>query len=41
MGGVPGGFIAVNPGNGREWGESGLQEFLELRAIIGYKPVEE
>jgi aldehyde dehydrogenase (NAD+) len=23
-------------GNGREWGESGLQEFLELKAILGY-----
>ena len=23
-------------GNGREWGEAGLQEFLELKAIFGY-----
>ena len=23
-------------GNGREWGESGLEEFLELKAILGY-----
>ena len=23
-------------GNGREWGESGLEEFLELKAIFGY-----
>jgi aldehyde dehydrogenase (NAD+) len=23
-------------GNGREWGESGLQEFLELKAVFGY-----
>ncbi len=23
-------------GNGREWGEAGLQEFLELKAILGY-----
>jgi aldehyde dehydrogenase (NAD+) len=25
-------------GNGREWGESGLEEFLELKAIFGYEP---
>ena len=25
-------------GNGREWGESGLEEFLELKAIFGYVP---
>ncbi len=25
-------------GNGREWGESGLEEFLELKAIFGYAP---
>lgn len=25
-------------GNGREWGESGLEEFLELKAILGYLP---
>ena len=24
-------------GNGREWGEAGLQEFLELKAIFGYE----
>ena len=23
-------------GNGREWGEAGLGEFLELKAIFGY-----
>jgi aldehyde dehydrogenase (NAD+) len=23
-------------GNGREWGEAGLNEFLELKAILGY-----
>jgi aldehyde dehydrogenase (NAD+) len=23
-------------GNGREWGEAGLMEFLELKAILGY-----
>jgi aldehyde dehydrogenase (NAD+) len=26
-------------GNGREWGEAGLEEFLELKAIFGYIPV--
>jgi aldehyde dehydrogenase (NAD+) len=25
-------------GNGREWGEAGLEEFLELKAILGYTP---
>ncbi len=25
-------------GNGREWGESGLEEFLEQKAIFGYVP---
>jgi len=25
-------------GNGREWGEAGLDEFLELKAIFGYEP---
>lgn len=25
-------------GNGREWGEAGLQEFLELKSIFGYAP---
>jgi aldehyde dehydrogenase (NAD+) len=24
-------------GNGREWGEAGLNEFLELKAILGYQ----
>jgi aldehyde dehydrogenase (NAD+) len=24
-------------GNGREWGEAGLEEFLELKAILGYE----
>ena len=24
-------------GNGREWGEAGLKEFLELKAIFGYE----
>src|SRR5271166_4318100 len=27
-------------GNGREWSEAGLQEFLELKAIFGYAPAE-
>jgi len=26
-------------GNGREWGEAGLEEFLELKAILGYSDV--
>ena len=26
-------------GNGREWGEAGLEEFLELKAIFGYASV--
>src|ERR1035438_1871453 len=25
-------------GNGREWGEAGLEEFLELKAVFGYSP---
>jgi len=25
-------------GNGREWGEAGFEEFLELKAIFGYEP---
>jgi aldehyde dehydrogenase (NAD+) len=27
-------------GNGREWGEAGLEEFLELKAIFGHVPPE-
>ncbi len=27
-------------GNGREWGAAGLEEFLELKAILGYAPAE-
>lgn len=23
-------------GNGREWGEAGMEEFLELKAVLGY-----
>jgi len=26
-------------GNGREWGEAGLEEFLELKTIFGYASV--
>jgi aldehyde dehydrogenase (NAD+) len=26
-------------GNGREWGEAGLEEFLELKSVFGYEPV--
>jgi aldehyde dehydrogenase (NAD+) len=25
-------------GNGREWGEAGLEEYLELKAVFGYAP---
>jgi len=34
FGGCFGGY--KQSGNGREWGEAGLQEFLELKAIFGY-----
>ncbi len=27
-------------GNGREWGELGMEEFLEVKAILGYAPAE-
>jgi len=27
-------------GNGREWSDAGLEEFLELKAIFGYAPAE-
>jgi aldehyde dehydrogenase (NAD+) len=36
FGGCFGGF--KQSGNGREWGEAGLEEFLELKAIMGYVP---
>jgi aldehyde dehydrogenase (NAD+) len=36
FGGCFGGF--KQSGNGREWGEAGLEEFLELKAVFGYKP---
>jgi aldehyde dehydrogenase (NAD+) len=25
-------------GNGREWGEAGFEEFLELKAVLGWSP---
>jgi len=34
FGGSFGGY--KQSGNGREWGEAGLQEFLELKAVFGY-----
>jgi aldehyde dehydrogenase (NAD+) len=34
FGGCFGGF--KQSGNGREWGEAGFEEFLELKAILGY-----
>ncbi|HEX8814401.1 MAG TPA: aldehyde dehydrogenase family protein [Terriglobales bacterium] len=36
FGGCFGGF--KQSGNGREWGEAGLEEFLELKAVFGYQP---
>ncbi len=36
FGGCFGGY--KQSGNGREWGEAGLEEFLELKAILGYAP---
>jgi aldehyde dehydrogenase (NAD+) len=36
FGGCFGGY--KQSGNGREWGEAGLQEFLELKAVFGYSP---
>jgi aldehyde dehydrogenase (NAD+) len=36
FGGCFGGY--KQSGNGREWGEAGLAEFLELKAIFGYVP---
>jgi acyl-CoA reductase-like NAD-dependent aldehyde dehydrogenase len=36
FGGCFGGF--KQSGNGREWGEAGFEEFLELKAILGYAP---
>jgi len=34
FGGCFGGY--KQSGNGREWGEAGIEEFLELKAILGY-----
>jgi aldehyde dehydrogenase (NAD+) len=41
--GAPSDFFAAfggykQSGNGREWGEAGFEEFLELKAIFGYEP---
>jgi aldehyde dehydrogenase (NAD+) len=41
--GAPSDFSAAfggykQSGNGREWGEAGFEEFLELKAIYGYEP---
>jgi aldehyde dehydrogenase (NAD+) len=35
FGGCFGGY--KQSGNGREWGEAGLEEFLELKALFGYE----
>jgi aldehyde dehydrogenase (NAD+) len=35
FGGCFGGY--KQSGNGREWGEAGLEEFLELKAVFGYE----
>ena len=37
FGGCFGGY--KQSGNGREWSEAGLEEFLELKAVFGYMPV--
>jgi aldehyde dehydrogenase (NAD+) len=37
FGGCFGGY--KQSGNGREWGEAGLEEFLELKAVFGYSPM--
>jgi aldehyde dehydrogenase (NAD+) len=37
FGGCFGGY--KQSGNGREWGEAGLEEFLELKAVFGYAEV--
>jgi aldehyde dehydrogenase (NAD+) len=39
FGGCFGGY--KQSGNGREWGEAGLEEFLELKAVFGYRAVGE
>jgi aldehyde dehydrogenase (NAD+) len=38
FGGSFGGY--KQSGNGREWSAAGLEEFLELKAVFGYAPVE-
>jgi aldehyde dehydrogenase (NAD+) len=38
FGGCFGGY--KQSGNGREWSEAGLAEFLELKAIFGYEPAQ-
>jgi aldehyde dehydrogenase (NAD+) len=38
FGGCVGGY--KQSGNGREWSEAGLEEFLELKAIFGYAPAD-
>jgi len=38
FGGCFGGY--KQSGNGREWSVAGLEEFLELKAVFGYTPVE-
>ena len=38
FGGCFGGY--KQSGNGREWGEAGLEEFLELKAVFGYETPE-
>jgi aldehyde dehydrogenase (NAD+) len=38
FGGCFGGY--KQSGNGREWSEAGFEEFLELKAVFGYAPVE-
>jgi aldehyde dehydrogenase (NAD+) len=38
FGGCFGGF--KQSGNGREWGEAGIEEFLELKAVFGYETLQ-
>jgi aldehyde dehydrogenase (NAD+) len=38
FGGCFGGY--KQSGNGREWSEAGMEEFLELKAIFGYAPAD-
>jgi acyl-CoA reductase-like NAD-dependent aldehyde dehydrogenase len=32
-----GGVYIFYPRNGREWGEHGLEEFLEVKSVYGYE----